>query len=280
MDINIIAGKCNELNNEYIFSLLKSRDKSKKHIIVAPDRTLFSLEQRLFDELDESCFFDVNIISLTRLSKQLLHGHNKSNILTKQSGVALVKKILSENKDSLYAFGKAVNFIGFAETLFETICLYKSCNITPKDIFVDDSMSYSNLKQRDIKFIYTKYEEFLQNDYTDSFNQLKLYADLIDANTYKDTVFYFIEFDDFTAIMYDIIYKISKYSEACYITCLYGKENNNNNIYSNKVYYDLIRSCWVVSGCPKDKMYCKDMIINTLKRLSDEETGYFFNIWY
>ena len=47
-----------------------------------------------------------------------------------------------------------------------------------------------------------------------------------------------------------------------------------------KVYYDLIRSCWVVSGCPKDKMYCKNMIINTLKRLSDEETGYFFNIWY
>ena len=177
MDINIIAGKCNELNNKHIFSLLKSRDKSKKHIIVAPDRTLFSLEQRLFDELDESCFFDVNIVSLTRLSKQLLIGNNKANILTKQSGVALVKKLLSENKDQLLAFGKAVNFIGFAGTLFETICLYKSCNIAPNDIFVDDSLSYSNLKQKDIKFIYSKYEEFLQHDYTDSFNQLNFFGD-------------------------------------------------------------------------------------------------------
>ena len=71
MDINIIAGKTSELNNEYVFSLLRKRDKSKKHIIIAPDRSLFSLEQRLFDETGESCFFDINVISLTRLSKTL-----------------------------------------------------------------------------------------------------------------------------------------------------------------------------------------------------------------
>ena len=62
MDINIVAGKTSELNNEYIFSILKNRDKSKKHIIIAPDRSLFSLEQRLFEETGEGCFFDINVI--------------------------------------------------------------------------------------------------------------------------------------------------------------------------------------------------------------------------
>lgn len=239
MNIGIIAGKCNELNNLEVFSLLKNRDKNKKHIIIAPDRTLFSLEQRLFDELNEDCFFDISVVSFTNLSKQLLT-NNQSNILTKQSGIAIVNSLLKTNQDKLLAFKKAINYIGFASELFETICLYKSCNILPNDIYTDDTSSYSNLKQKDIKLIYTLYEEYLQKDYTDSFNQLKLFAKLINKDTYKNTIFYFVEFEDFTSIMYDIIYKIAKFSDGCYICATYGKENNNANIYSNKVYYDLI----------------------------------------
>ena len=56
MDIHILAGKCSEICNEKIFEIIKNRDKSKNHIIIAPDRTLFSLEQRLFDATKETCF--------------------------------------------------------------------------------------------------------------------------------------------------------------------------------------------------------------------------------
>ena len=133
-----MAGKCSEICNEKIFEIIKNRDKSKNHIIIAPDRTLFSLEQRLFDATKETCFFDVNIMSMSRFSKKFLINTNK-NILTKQSGVALTKKLLIENKDKLYTFKKATNFIGFASELFETICLLKSCNISCEDMYVTDS---------------------------------------------------------------------------------------------------------------------------------------------
>ena len=63
-------------------------------------------------------------------------------------------------------------------------------NISPEEMFVDDSVSFANLKQKDIKLIYSKYEDYLQSDFTDSFNQLKLFADLIEKDTYKDTIFY------------------------------------------------------------------------------------------
>ena len=162
MNINIIAGKFSEQNNREIFKILKNRDKSKKNIIVAPDRTLFNLEQRLFDELNEPCFFDVSVISFSKLSKQLLSQHNSKKILTKQSGVALVKKLLIENKDNLEIFTKSTNFMGFANSLFETICLLKSCNISCEEVFVNDSRDYANLKQKDIKLIYTEYEKFLK----------------------------------------------------------------------------------------------------------------------
>ena len=100
MNINIIAGFCSEINNSHIFELIKNRDKTKNHIIIAPDRSQFSLEQRLFDETGEKCFFDVNIISLSRLARSVI-SNNSRRILTKQSGVALVKKILEDNMDNL-----------------------------------------------------------------------------------------------------------------------------------------------------------------------------------
>lgn len=240
MDINIIAGKSMEINNKYVFSLLKNRDKTKKHIIIAPDRSLFSLEQRLFEETGESCFFDVNVISMTRFSKTLLSNITNKNILTKQSGVALVKNLLNVEKDNLQTFKKSISYMGFAESLFEMICLYKSCGISPKDVYIDNSSNYFNLKQKDIKLIYEKYEDFLTNNFTDSFNQLNLFAELIDKDFCKNTIFYFVEFDDFTSVMYNIVYKLSRFSDKIYMSCTYSKDSPNSDIYTNKVYYDLI----------------------------------------
>lgn len=239
MNINIISGKCSENCSEKVFEILRHRDKSKKHIVIAPDRCLFSVEKSLFEKLNESCFFDLNVISLSRLSKSVI-GATDRKLLTKNSGIALVRKLLAEHKDELLSFKKSTEFMGFAKTIFETICLYKSCNITPDEVYTDESLNYSNLKQKDIKLIYTLYEEYLQKDYTDSLNRLMLFASKIDKDTFKDTYFYFIEFDDFTSIMYQIIYKLSKFSDGVYITCNYGKGSTNANIYSNKVYYDLI----------------------------------------
>lgn len=240
MNINIVSGKSGERCSQKIFDILASRDKTKKHIIIAPDRSLFSIEKMLFEKLNESAFFDVNVISMSRLSKSILGGCDNKKLLTKNSGVALVRKLLAENKDKLKSFRKSTEFMGFAKTIFETICLYKSCNITPSDVYTDDTQNYSNLKQCDIKLIYSLYEDYLQNEYTDSFNRLMLFSSKIDKNTFKDTVFYLMEFDDYTSIMYDIIYKLSRYSEGIYIFATYGKGSNNSNIYSNKIYYDLI----------------------------------------
>lgn len=240
MNINIISGKNNDRCSQKIFDILRSRDKSKKHIIIAPDRSLFSIEKMLFEKLNESAFFDLNVISMSRLSKSVLGAGDDKKLLTKNSGVALVRRLLGENRDKLKSFKKSTEFMGFAKTIFETICLYKSCNITPSEVYTDDSQNYSNLKQCDIKLIYSLYEEYLQNEYTDSFNRLMLFASKIDKNTFKDTVFYLMEFDDYTSIMYDIIYKLSRFSDGMYISATYGKGSNNSNIYSNKIYYDLV----------------------------------------
>ncbi len=239
MDINIVSGNSSENINKFVFDLLKKRDKSTNHIIIAPDRCLFNLEERLFDELGEQCFFDISVMSLTRLAKSINKDHKDKLVLTKQSGIAIVRKLLIANANSLKIFNKSTNYLSLAESIYETICLFKSCNISHEQVFVDDSSDYSNLKNCDIKLIYQLYEQFIESRFTDNFNELKLFASLIDNKTFANTTFYFLEFDDFTRLIYDIIVKMSRFSSGIYIGCTFSKDNNSN-IYLNKVYYDLI----------------------------------------
>ena len=274
MDIHILAGLTTRDLNAQIFDILKSRDKSKHHIIIAPDRSLFSLEQSLFDNLGETCFFDIDVMSISRLSKKFLSSSPTQKILSKQSGIALTKKLLIENKSKLHTFGKVSSTMGFASELFETICLYKSCNISCDDMYVTDSNDYANLKQKDIKLIYAEYEKFLKNDYTDSFNRLKLFADTLNKDNLKDTCFYFVDFEDFTELYLQIIYKIARFSDKTYITCAYSKDSNNKNIFTNKVYFDLI-DCFKYNGLnfAIDKITNSDIIANNLLAYSPQKAG-------
>ena len=132
-----------------------------RHIVVTPDRCAFNIEKMLFDIVGEDSFFDIDVLTITRLCRQRLKDISHKKILSKQSAVAIIKRLLIENKDKLHSFKNVVEFTGFAEELFETIALYKSCNISYEEVYVDNTVTALNFKQQDIKFIYKLYEEYL-----------------------------------------------------------------------------------------------------------------------
>ena len=101
------------------------------------------------------------------------------NILTKHAGVALVKKILLDAKDELGLYKKAINKLGFAEKVFETIQLYKSCRISPEQLHTEYKNTLLSAKLRDLKIIYQKYEEALSGEYTDNFNLLNIFISVL-----------------------------------------------------------------------------------------------------
>ena len=239
MSLHLYKASTKRLSTLSVLGLLKNRDKNMRHIVVTPDRCAFNIEKMLFDIVGEDSFFDIDVLTITRLCRQRLKDISHKKILSKQSAVAIIKRLLIENKDKLHSFKNVVEFTGFAEELFETIALYKSCNISYEEVYVDNTVTALNFKQQDIKFIYKLYEEYLQDVYTDSFNQLKLYAECINKDTYPNAIFYFIESDDYTAQTYNIISKYAKFNKV-YVGVPYApKSQNNKNIYTNKLYFDL-----------------------------------------
>lgn len=274
MKVKLFASAINQLSKNKLLKELQHRDKTKKHIVVCPDRSTLNTEKELFAILKEDCFFDISVITLSRLSSHHISTlQEKKQVLTKQAAVAIIQTLLLENKSSLTSFKNAVNLAGFPSELYNTICLFKSCHITPNEI--DTNVTNKTLKNKvlDIKFIYEKYEEFLQNDFTDSFNQLNLFASIIDKNMFKDTHFYFLDFEDFTQQQYAIIEKLILNSASVNVATTFDKavNVNNKNIHLNSIYLNFLDMCRNQIGVHVDVVHVdsvfsseKDMLLKNL----------------
>lgn len=238
--LNIIYSQTNKDSAEYILRLLKKRDKNLRHIIFTPDRANLIYQREIFDFVDEECLFDIDVTTISRFASRF----NESRVLTKQGGIAIVKKILLENKEKLKIFSKSVDYNGFALSLFESICMFKSCRITPDQIDLNTKSGVLNDKLCDLKFVYEEYEKYLQGEYTDSFSVLNFCASKINAE-YSDTVFYFVGFDDFTKQGLYLIEKMLKHAKNVYISTMYGKKEmcKNYTLYDSSLVSSLIDIC-------------------------------------
>lgn len=235
--LKIIYSKTNKDSAEFILRSLKGRDKTQKHIVFTPDRANLIYQNSIFDLIDEECLFDVDITTISRFASRF---SDSDKVLSKQGGVSIVKKILLQHEKDFLTFGKSVKYKGFALSIFETLCMFKSCKIGPEDIATTSNTSLNN-KLHDIKIVYEDYERFLQNDYTDAFNILSLCASKIDKS-FKDTNFYFIGFEDFTRQGLFLIQKMMQNAKDVYVGVTYGKKgkDNNYNLYDNYIISSLL----------------------------------------
>ena len=261
---------------EIFNTLNKTRAQNVRHVIFTPDRCNQQTERQLFELLNNSCYFDVSVNTLTRFTSQVISKHKiNQKVLTKPLGIAIIKKILNENEKDLKTFKKAIKFNGFSATLFDTIAMFKSCGVNVDKLNITTNNESLNLKLADIKLVYEKYEEFLGNEWTDSFNKLNLLTKILDKSDCENTHFYFLGFDDFTPQMYEIIAKLSKLALSCSVATAvnYIDGINNKNLYLNNVYLNLL-SLAEYNGVKINKIYCPLKLNSTFGFLSKNLLGY------
>lgn len=257
MKIKIYHSAINKLADEKLIKELAGRDKTKTHIIITPDKMSLHFEKKLYSLLGEEAFFDVYTTTLSRFANKVNGGNGR--ILTKQGGVLIVKKILNEYSHQLKSFGADCNAVGFASVLYDTICMFKSSNV-PFDEIGECKNKFLTGKLNDIKFVYEKYENYLKNDYTDSFNRLSLCAKNITREDFKDTYVYFVGFDDFTKQTYYIIEKLMMCSAGVSVSTSYAKKSDkkhNANIYTNTIFYNVIDVAKNI-GCEIEYIACDE----------------------
>lgn len=242
--LKIINSKTLQISQDECLNRIKELRKTGKVIVICPDRMALQVENQIFDTLNVTSLFDCDVYTLTRLTQKVLSNlGNTKKILTKQLAVTIIKKILLENKFN--SFKNVVNYNGFALKLFEIISMFKSSKVTPSMLLLNTKNEILKEKLSDLNIVYEKYEEFLQNDYTDSFNKLDLFVNSV-TTEFIDTHILFVGFNDFTRQMLNIINMFLSKSKSVTVgtASSYGYKNlNNSNIFVNNVFYSLIELC-------------------------------------
>lgn len=189
-------------------ALPHSNLNAKKCYVFCEDKITLNIERALAKIVGKG-FFNVEILTFKRYIKS-----RKSEIrmLSKESSVMAIRKIISESNSELNCFKKCKISIDFPKTLYELISQLESAKVTPQallDIIENDSDSVPKallMKLKDVFIIYKNYEKYLaENGFIDSNAYLSLMPELVKSDDeLKNSAVILSGFPSVTKQRYDI----------------------------------------------------------------------------
>ncbi len=198
-------------------------------IVFCEDKITLAIEQAITARCGGSIFCEVT--TLNRFMKRL---SDLKEVCSKQTISLIIKKLLSQNNDSLTTF-KSVNSPSLPGAIAELIAQLKSAKVSPTEL-KDSAENFSGLfkyKIDDVSLIYQKYEEYLQqNNLLDTNSKFSVFVDKIkDFNLEKYNVI-IAGFQSVTAQTATLFKEISSRAKRLDFVTLQGQED----LYVNEIY--------------------------------------------
>lgn len=220
-----------------------SVDLFTSNIVVVPDKFTMNAERLIFERLNIDSIFNIEVMSLTRFANKVLENRLRDvKILTKQSGVMLVSKILFDMKENLNLFKTLYQNVGVSETIYETISQLKSSGISPEEFALSKNQKTNlGIKVSDISLIYSEYERQMTTTLIDAITRLDILCNEVkNSDLIKKSNIYFGMFDDFTFKQLTLLSHLAKYSKSFSLSLSATTLQNNKNIYLNETFQKVL----------------------------------------
>lgn len=243
MQINLyLAQTLRQATKEVIKNVEVSQNLYLRNFIVVPDRFSLQAEKLLFQELEISSTFNIDVISISKLASLVLKlSGNEFKTQSNLEGMLLVYKILIEHQAEFESLKDANLSIDLAKDIFLSISQLKSCEISA-DKFLKSANALKNQKIIDIAKIYEFYESS-ERKKIDAADLITLLAQQIeDSELVKNSNFYFAEFDSFTSQVRTIIQLLVKCSKSVSIAVC-STTSENEYIYEKDILQKVSHIC-------------------------------------
>ena len=234
--MKFIITKVLNLRHAITASLEQLKNEDGKVCILVPDKLSVTMEKELFSYLNIESSFNIEISTITRFSQKILTEQNiRYTPMTKIGSAILVKKILTQERDNLKLFNTPSFSYNYSDTIFKTLTQFKSSQITSNDMYLTDNLpSQLSDKIHDLRILSERYEE-TKAGLVDSTDRLNLLAvNIKNSEIVKNTAYYFVGFDDFTAQGYSIIEQLVRFSKSVNVFA-YNKMSKNSYIYLDEL---------------------------------------------
>ena len=117
---------------------------------------------------------NIYVYSFMRLLSRI-GGIKEEEIVSKQTCVMLLRKIILENIEKLSCYKKTAKTLGFAEKIYETIAQFKASSLSQADVenIAKSSTGALRSKMQDISLLYGLYEDALGDSLFDDCDKLR-----------------------------------------------------------------------------------------------------------
>ena len=211
----------------------------ENYVIIVPETKSIIIEKELLSFSTKKSFLNVFVYSFVRLLDRF-ESIPREKLVSKQTCVLLLRKIILENIDKLVCYKKSAKMIGFAEKIYETIAQFKSSDISPDELRQSLATKKDSLKLKlqDILLIYEEYEKALSNDLFDDCDKLSLVSKFAcESEFLKESHVFVVGFDNITPEMQKVLTDITKNSKSMTFSSVYfDDKRKDKHIQRNELY--------------------------------------------
>ena len=221
-------------------------DKFGNFVVLVPETKSIIIEKELLSLSENHAFANIFVYSFVRLINRLGYVASEK-IVTKQTCVMLLRKIIFENLNQIKTYKKTAKTIGFAEKIYDTIQQFKSSNVSVFDLKEKIGELSGSLKAKlsDIVFLYEEYEKVLEGKFFDDCDRLNLLNDFAKTSEFlKSSEIFVVGFDNVTYEMVSVLKNLAINSKETTFSCCYFNEKRSDKHIQNN---DLFKKFKLVS---------------------------------
>ncbi len=200
------------------------------YIVIVPETKSIAIERELLDLSSSGAFANIYIYNFVRLLSRF-GSIDSHKIVSKQTCVMIIKKIITENVSKLSCYKKTSKSVGFAEKIYDTIQQFKSSEVFPEDLkqVLTNCSKSLKFKLEDIIFLYEEYEKVFKDNFIDDCDKLNLLKTFANTNeNLKNTELYIVGFDNITYEMGSVLRELAKNAKEITFSSVYFNEKRED----------------------------------------------------
>lgn len=209
-------------------------------IVIVPETKSVIIEKELLELSKNGAFANIFVYSFVRLINRMGFV-SADKIVSKQTCVLLLKKIIYNNINNLKCYKKTAKSLGFAEKIYDTIAQFKSSGVTANDLELSLSTKSEALRAKleDIVFLYKEYEKILGEGLFDDLDKLALLSKFAkESDVIKNADVFVVGFDNITYEMQVVLKNIAINAKSTTFSSVYFNEKRTDKyIQSNELYF-------------------------------------------
>lgn len=238
----ILSDSTNSASSAAINEIIKKAESDllSNVLVLVPEPKSIAIERELLNKSKNGAFANIFIYSFVRLLSRI-GGINEQDLVSRQTSVMLLRKIILDNIDKLVCYQKTAKTIGFAEKMYETIEQFKSSSLSQQDVkkLAENSTGSLKSKMTDIAFLFEEFENALGQDLFDDCDRLRKLGELAKTNDFiKNADIFVVGFDNVTSDMLGVLKEFATNAKSITFSSVFFNEKRKDKyIQDNELYH-------------------------------------------